>query len=212
MTTEATQRGSRKVIVKDSEVRSALHRKVLAEHHEEPDTLVLDELGLEHGTCRVDVAVINGSIHGYEIKSDADTLERLPFQIEVYCRSLDKVTLVCGAAHREKAEAIIPDWWGLKLAIGGPRRAVHFEDIRRPKLNRSIDAEAVATLLWSHEALALLQAAGAAKGMKGKSRAVLYRRLTEVMPLEQLRDQVRTCLKARTQWRSSAPPRRLCGG
>jgi hypothetical protein len=64
--------------VRDRDVRQALHRKVLKEHHGDANTLVVDELGLRHGTCRVDIAVVNGFIHGYEIKSDADTLERLP--------------------------------------------------------------------------------------------------------------------------------------
>lgn len=64
--------------MRDRDVRQALHRKVLKEHHGDADTLVLDELGLRHGTCRVDIAVVNGYLHGYEIKSDSDTLERLP--------------------------------------------------------------------------------------------------------------------------------------
>ncbi|WP_114392262.1 sce7726 family protein [Oleisolibacter albus] len=204
MISNVSQRGSRRPVVKDGDVRDALHKKVLAEHHGEPDTLVLDELGLEHGSCRVDIAVINGMIHGYEIKSDADTLERLPFQAQVYSRTLDKVTLVCGAGHIDKATAIVPEWWGIKLAVGGSRGAVHFEDVRRPKLNRTLDAEALAMLLWRNEALALLEAVEAGKGMKSKSRAALYKRLTETMPLQQLRDQVRACLKSRTQWRPSA--------
>ncbi|WP_283807951.1 DUF2130 domain-containing protein [Bradyrhizobium macuxiense] len=59
---------------RDRDVRQALHRKVLKERHGDADTLVLDELGLRHGTCRVDIAVVNGYLHDYEIKSDADTL------------------------------------------------------------------------------------------------------------------------------------------
>jgi hypothetical protein len=45
---------------------------------------MLDEFGLEHGEVRVDVAVINGELHGYEIKSERDTLERLPRQVKAY--------------------------------------------------------------------------------------------------------------------------------
>jgi hypothetical protein len=59
----------RTLVVRDRDVREALHRKVLKEHHGDADTLVLDELGLRHGTCRVDIAVVNGYLHGYEIKS-----------------------------------------------------------------------------------------------------------------------------------------------
>jgi hypothetical protein len=211
MISNVSKHSSRKSVVKDGDVRHALHKKVLAEHHGEPDTLVVDELGLEHGSCRVDIAVINGIIHGYEIKSDADTLERLPFQAQIYSRTLDKVTLVCGAAHIDKARGIVPEWWGIKLAVGGSRGAVHFEDIRRPKLNRTLDVEALAMLLWRSEALALLEAAGAARGMKSKSRAIIYKRLTETLPLQQVRERVRACLKSRADWRRSGSLQRSDG-
>jgi len=101
--------------VHDRELREALHHKLLKEHHGDTNTLVLDELGLRHGTCRVDIAVVNGYLHGYEIKSDADTLQRLPGQVSVYCAVLDRATLVVGEKHAEKAKAHLPDWWGLRL-------------------------------------------------------------------------------------------------
>lgn len=94
--------------MRDRDVRQALHRKVLKEHHGDADTLVLDELGLRHGTCRVDIAVVNGYLHGYEIKSDSDTLERLPAQIATYGLVLDRATLVVGERHLEKAKPLIP--------------------------------------------------------------------------------------------------------
>ncbi len=87
------------VIMRDSDVRKALHSRVLRDHHNDPNTLVLNELGLRHGACRVDVAVVNGSLHGYELKSDMDTLERLPAQVGLYGKVLDKATLVVGARH-----------------------------------------------------------------------------------------------------------------
>ena len=62
---------------KDLDIRSALHAKRLRRLKAKPDTLVIDELGLAHASSRIDVAVINGCIHGYEIKSAKDTLDRL---------------------------------------------------------------------------------------------------------------------------------------
>jgi hypothetical protein len=55
--------------------------------------------GLDHGQVFVDVAVINGEIHGYELKSERDTLERLPRQVEVYSAVLGRATLVVGASY-----------------------------------------------------------------------------------------------------------------
>src|SRR4051812_32014446 len=67
----------------DSEIRAALHRKALRAFHHCNDTLVIDELGIAHAKARIDVAVINGCLHGFEIKSAADTLTRLPRQLEL---------------------------------------------------------------------------------------------------------------------------------
>ena len=85
--------------MRDRDVRKALHHKVLKEHHGDTNTLVLDELGLRHGVARVDVAVVNGYLHGFEIKSDSDTLDRLPSQVTIYNAVLDRATLVVGEKH-----------------------------------------------------------------------------------------------------------------
>jgi hypothetical protein len=63
--------------MRDGDIRAALHAHLIVEHQEEPDTRFLDELSL-CGLVRVDVAVINGTLAGYELKSDQDTLRRLP--------------------------------------------------------------------------------------------------------------------------------------
>ena len=67
-------------LLKDSDIRKSLYNNILKKHEDASDTIVLNELGLLQGACRVDIAVVNGSLHGYEIKSEADTLDRLPYQ------------------------------------------------------------------------------------------------------------------------------------
>jgi hypothetical protein len=37
------------------------------------DTRVVEEMGIWAGSVRVDIAVINGEFHGFELKSDRDT-------------------------------------------------------------------------------------------------------------------------------------------
>lgn len=191
--------------LRDIDVRKALHAKVLDEHHGDPNTLVLDELGLWYGVARVDIAVVNGRMHGFEIKSDRDTLERLPEQARIYGRVLDRVTVVVGHVHSEAVRHIVPEWWGIKVAIRGPRGAVHFTELRAPTMNPAVDPVAVAALLWREELLEILDGMGAARGVRGKSRDVLSRRLTELLPLDDLRATVRARLKVRPQWRVDAP-------
>ncbi|MEA9844115.1 sce7726 family protein [Xanthomonas campestris] len=118
------------MITRDSDVRAALMKNVISDHIANPDTLVVEELGLNRGSCRVDVAVVNGLLHGYEIKSDADTLSRLPSQVISYSAVLDKATLVVGASHTMRALSLIPDWWGVRIVKTGARGAVLIEPLR----------------------------------------------------------------------------------
>src|SRR5215472_4149028 len=98
--------------MRDYDVRNALCRKVLAEHFRDPATLVVQELGLWHGDVRVDIAVVNGRFHGFEIKSDTDTLSRLPAQMIAYNNVFDRVTIVAGTKHIEAIGNTVPSWWG----------------------------------------------------------------------------------------------------
>ena len=192
--------------MRDRDVRRALHHKVLKEHHGDGDTLVVDELGLRHGICRVDIAVINGYLHEFEIKSDSDTLERLPNQVASYNAVLDRATLVVGERHVERARAGIPDWWGIKVVTAGPRGGIDFDSIRPAKLNTAIDAVALAELLWRSEAEEILRASGASQRLLRKPRAALYERLAEEFELNVLRGLIRQRLKARATWRCHRPP------
>jgi len=51
---------------------------------------------------RVDIAVANGKLFGFEIKSEFDSLDRLEGQIELYGRRFDKVFVVCADKFTDK--------------------------------------------------------------------------------------------------------------
>src|ERR1700752_2733932 len=87
----------------DADIRSALRSWLLAEDGSKGDTVVIDELGICCGVVRIDLAVVNGTLHGYEIKSDIDSLRRLALQIELYSKVLDRATLVVGQRHLDEA-------------------------------------------------------------------------------------------------------------
>ncbi|HEX8363503.1 MAG TPA: sce7726 family protein, partial [Longimicrobium sp.] len=127
--------------MRDHDIRQALHASELNAHREEPDTLVLDELGICQGDFRVDIAVVNGSLHGIEIKSDRDTLNRLPLQAEAYSRVFDTMCIVAGSTHISRIAAMVPDWWTLRVAVGGPG-GVTFKDVRHGANNQDVDSAA----------------------------------------------------------------------
>lgn len=183
--------------MRDGDVRRALYARLEAEHRDEPDTLFVDELSL-CGAVRVDVTVVNGSISGYELKSARDTLRRLPAQVETYSLVMDFATLVVATNHHEQARAMLPEWWGLIIASGSETVELAVE--RRPLPNPNVDQDALVRLLWRDEALAALDARGLSAGVRSKPKQVLWNRLVESVPLDELRRLVRESMKSREGW------------
>ena len=173
-------------------------------HRDEPNTLVVEELGLCQGAVRVDLAVVNGSVHGYEIKSDQDTLTRLPAQSDAYSRTFDYVTLVVSPEHVRKAKAMVPKWWGVWV-VTDRHGHVSLKSSRRPRPNPAVDLYAMAQLLWRTEALELLEERRLAHGVRSKPRDVLWRRLATSLDPKELGSAVRECLRRRgPTWREPA--------
>lgn len=196
--------------MRDKDVRESVWRWLEVAHQGDPDTLMLDELGILNGTTRIDIAVINGQIEGYELKSERDTLERLPAQRDLYNKVIDRISLVVAENHRAAAEEIIPEWWGLAVA-SSCRGVVEVTLERLPEMNPELDAATLASFLWRDEALAVLERYGAARGVRSKPRKALYERLAIALDIDMLRAEVRTALKVRAGWR--ADRRSLqCGG
>ena len=145
--------------------------------------------------------VINHVIHGYEIKSDLDSLERLPEQIRIFSSIFDRVTLAVGYRHAYNALKMVPEWWGVKLAEKKEKGAVVLTSARLPHNNPEVDLQAVVALLWRDEALDILEKMGAANGVQYKTKAEIHRRLVGACDPDYLRSMVRQQLKSRKEWR-----------
>ncbi len=193
------------VLTDDKIIRAGLKRNLEKVHRGEADTKIIEELGITHGEARIDIAVVNGVLHGYELKSDMDTLIRLPNQIKIYNSVLDKVTLVVGRNHLHEAIKIVPEWWGITVAkITNEDQYISFYNIREAEQNPTPDNISIAALLWRNEALKILEDVNKAKGIRSKTRKVIYERLAEVLDQQSLGQKVRECLRTRVNWRSGA--------
>jgi hypothetical protein len=187
--------------LRDLDIRTALHRDLRLEHQNDEDTLILDELGLCQGSSRVDVAVVNGAITGYEIKSPKDTLERLPQQQEIYSRTLDRVIIIAGESHLKHVFNIVPEWWGISVPyLEGDTVSFHME--REAQNNPKVDPYALVQLLWREEALEELRILGMERGVASKPRAYIWERLANAVDIDELANIVRRRLKSRSNWRS----------
>lgn len=189
----------------DSMIRVILREKLEKKHSKDKHVRIIDELGLHHGDARVDIAVVNGVMHGYEIKSDQDTLLRLPEQIQVYNSVFDKMTLVVGKSHLYEAIKIIPDWWGIIVAKADANGNVFFNTIRKEENNKKQNQLSVAKLLWREEALRILEDIDEAKGLRSKPRDLIYTKLSTVLDQKTLNKKVRETIFFRADWRSESP-------
>ena len=196
--------------MRDKDVRESVWRWLEVAHAGDDDTLMLDELGILNGATRIDIAVINGQIEGYELKSERDTLDRLPTQRDLYNKVLDRISLVVAENHRDAAEEIIPEWWGLAIASSTAGGVIVTRE-RLPEMNPGLDAATLASLLWRDEALAVLELYGAARGVRSKPREALYERIAVALDLDMVRAEVRAALKARAGWRVDRRSQQ-CGG
>lgn len=187
----------------DNIIRIALMKILSKDHEGDSETKIIEELGLKHGEARVDIAVVNGVIHGYELKSDLDTLIRLPNQMRIYNSVLDQITLVVSKDHLHEAIKLIPDWWGIIIAkMIDSNGNIKFCTIRKPEENPFKDSLSIAKLLWRTEALNILKRRDQAHGVRSKSRQAIYERLVTILDQKALGNEVRTCLRTRTNWRS----------
>lgn len=172
-------------------------------------SLIVDELPLCQGDSVIDVAVVNCSFHGFEIKSDWDTLERLPRQSASYEQTMDYMWIVVGPKRAEKIFDVVPAWWGIYVAQPMKNENdVKLKLLRKAKKNKLVRKEAVAQFLWKEEALMGLKLLGYEAGLKTQKKSVLHGKLAEYSNKTELSDFVREMLKARTTrqvaWRSDA--------
>lgn len=195
----------------DTDIRSALHAKRLRRAKSHPNTLVIDELGLAHARSRIDIAVINGCIHGYEIKSDKDNLTRFGTQIDTYRQTLQKLTFVAAPKHVAGIMSRAPQWCGVIAAEQGPRGGIKFMVERNAATNPEVDPVMMAHLLWRDEVIELLDQAGyAAKDLR-RPKKQLYQMLCEAMTVSEITASILAFMTQRSKWRDR-PARASCDG
>ncbi|MHB1571100.1 MAG: sce7726 family protein [Solirubrobacteraceae bacterium] len=185
-------------------VRGALRAHVMASVAGARDTL--EELWVPRSNERADIALIGRWMDGFEIKTERDTLNRLPRQMVAYGRLFDRCTAVVAERHRHDAAAILPDWWGITTVhVNG---AVTFAPVRKAKANPSIDPEVLVRLLWRDEVFNALISLGRTPDRR-TTRPRLWAELLRLASPSQLRAAVRNALLTRTCEQAKIPTRRF---
>lgn len=189
------------------QLRQALASRVASDFPAGPDTLVVHELGLCAASARIDLAVVGSKLlAGWEIKSAADTLTRLPVQESMYSKVFDRVWLVADSRHIARALQIIPEWWGVMRA-DSVMDTCRLRVVRRSRLNKNVNCHSLVQLLWRAEALEEIERLGlSTKRLSNAPRGIVWDALADAVPktisAAQLKARIRFRLKSREGWRS----------
>jgi hypothetical protein len=196
------------VFIRDLHIRKALHRTLLLGHKSLPEkTIIIDEFDV-CSNVRADIAIINGSLSGIEIKSEADTLKRLPQQSYYYGKVFDYLTLVTSEKHIH--HLTLPEFWGIQVVTSSGNKVV-IQELQKPQQNDGIDSTFLVQLLWKEEAIELLRKFDALRGLKSKPRREIWAKIAMVVDRDSLREYVRNAIKQRKGWLSDRRPV-ICGG
>lgn len=188
------------LIMNDSQVRYAFHTSILEEAHLCNETIILNELGLKNGESRADIAVFNGKMIGYEIKTEKDNLSRLTSQVKNYSQVFDKAFIIVAEKHVQEAKKIIPNWWGIYL-IESANETYSFYNTRKAKINPSQDSFSIAQLLWKAEALEVANTFFKCNLKNNMNRQEIYEIISSKCRPKRLSKIVMAYLKKREGWR-----------
>lgn len=177
--------------LKDRHIRSALVA-YLRQH--DRSAAILHELPLSRGARRADVVRVNGSLDGYEIKSEQDSLTRLVAQADEYEKICEYISVVITERHLIQAKKALGSHWGVIVAKpwgSGVRFHVH----RKAKRNRQLDARTLVRVLWKTECVNALREMGIPT-RRDTPVLELWERLA-VLPAADVCAHLRNALKAR---------------
>ena len=169
----------------DPEIRTLLYPLLLGGVH-------INELPT--GTTRADVVhVTEHFMHGYEVKGDGDTLQRVANQLRCYGEVYDFVTFIVTEKHLPKLLPLLPKWVGVLVASAEglrPHRAAVY--------NATVERAPLAKLLLLEDVKQFLLARGLAGVSTLRSKEVSqFLRTTQLIPLSNLAQYVRERLMAR---------------
>lgn len=165
--------------------------------------LLIDELSCCQGAVRIDLASINDSLHWFEIKSEVDTLSRLPMQSLGYNYIFETLTIVTCSNHVSNIKNIVPNWWGIWVADGS-KESIRFIEFKEAQKNPNRDAFLIASLLWKEEAKKVLMEHTSCLIKNNMNRYDLWEYIAQNIPIDKLNNIICEMIKVRGDWRSAA--------
>lgn len=114
------------------------------------DAVVISEMVIANWSRRADIALANGRLYGFEIKSHFDTLKRLPGQVESFQAHFDKVIIVAASKFISAIERDYPSEIGILEVYESSGRA-KIRQVRAGRICEVKDVSRLTSLLTKSE-------------------------------------------------------------
>ncbi|AYH91971.1 hypothetical protein HOU39_gp077 [Lactobacillus phage Iacchus] len=151
--------------IMEDDVKQAIlsNRHLLSGLGDLGDTKVIFEKGMNYGNLIADAIAFTQKqgIIGYEIKTEYDTLKRLPKQLDSYVRVCNYVIVFCHDSKLEEVEKLLAS---KNYPFVGIISYSEFNDdiitgmYRAPQINPLFKMKACLSMLWKNEIYAILSA------------------------------------------------------
>lgn len=176
-------------LLRETEIKAALIDR-LVDRGMLQDAVLINEMVVANWSRRVDLAVANGNLHAYEIKSDLDSLKRLDGQLDAYLARFDKTTVVCAPRFTIEVLKRTPSFVEV-LEVDVVNEEISFKVARRGALRPIRDKAVLVGFLLKSELASLLKNQALAQSRK------VLEESARAFPVAVLRRYVLECLKRR---------------
>lgn len=103
----------------EARLKAAVIDRLYEKRFVDATAVLISEMVVDNWSRRADVVLANGKLWGFEIKSEADSLARLPGQIEAFSKTFEKLTVVVASKFETPAKAMLPEGVGLWVEVEG---------------------------------------------------------------------------------------------
>jgi hypothetical protein len=181
-------------MLKEPEIKAAFIDWLIDKNMLADDAVLINELPVDDFSRRVDLAIANGKLLAFEIKSDFDNLSRLEGQISTYLQHFDKVTLVCSTKFTDKAMELLPKNVEI-IEFASQQNRVKFSIRNRGKLSKVSNNENFLSFVDKRQLVKKLREHKIACS-EANSRTELYR-ISELLSSTKMRNIALSYLKSK---------------
>lgn len=139
----------------ETPIKAAVIDRLFAGSHVDADSVIISEMTVASWSRRADIVLANGKLWAFEIKSDVDSLARLPGQIGTFQRYFEKFTIVAAERFESAILSMVPA--GVGVWILGADGTIKQKIASRQSL---LSKEAYISLMTATELKGLLVANG----------------------------------------------------